>query len=144
VGKTACEFCDIIGGEAPSSVVYADGVVMAFMDIRPVNPGHLLVVPRAHARHLADMPSETGAHMFRVGMRSAAAVRRSGVRCDGVDLFLADGEAAGQEVFHVHLHVIPRYWGDGFGFRFGPGYDKLPGRAELDDVAAGIRAAVED
>jgi histidine triad (HIT) family protein len=114
------------------------------MDIRPVNAGHLLVVPRAHACHLADMDSETGGHLFRVGMRLATAVRRSGVHCEGVDIFLADGEAAGQEVFHVHLHVIPRYWGDGFGFRFGPGYGKLPGRAELDDVAAGIRAAVED
>jgi histidine triad (HIT) family protein len=113
------------------------------MDIRPVNPGHLLVVPRAHARHLADLPVETGAHLFRVGMKLSAAVRRSGVRCDGVDLFLADGEAAGQEIFHVHLHVIPRYWGDGFGFQFGPGYHKLPARSELDDVAADIRVAVE-
>jgi histidine triad (HIT) family protein len=144
VSKTACVFCDIVRGEAPASVVYSDDVVTAFMDIRPVNSGHLLVVPRSHARHLAGMDSETGGHLFRVGMRLAAAVRRSGVRCEGVDLFLADGEAAGQEVFHLHLHVIPRYWGDGFGFRFGPGYHKLPGRAELDDVAAGIRAAVED
>ena len=144
MSKTACVFCDIVKGDAPSSVVYSDDTVMAFMDIRPVNAGHLLVVPRAHARYLADMQLETGGQLFRVGMRLAAAVRRSGVRCEGVDLFLADGEAAGQEVFHVHLHVIPRYWGDGFGFRFGPGYDKLPGRAELDDVAAGIRAAFED
>jgi histidine triad (HIT) family protein len=144
VSKTACVFCDIVRGEAPGSLVYSDHVVIAFMDIRPVNPGHLLVVPRAHARHLADMHLDTGAHLFCVGMRLAAALRRSGVRCEGVDLFLADGEAAGQEVFHVHLHVIPRYWSDGFGFRFGPGYDKLPARAELNDVAAGIRAAVED
>ena len=141
---SGCAFCDIVNGKAPSSVVYSDDVVMAFMDIRPVNAGHLLVVPRGHARHLADMPLDTGARLFRVGMRLAAAVRRSGVPCEGVDLFLADGEAAGQEVFHVHLHVIPRFWGDGFGFRFGPGYGKLPGRAELDDVATGIRAAIED
>jgi histidine triad (HIT) family protein len=144
VVETACIFCDIVKGDAPSSVVYSDDVAMAFMDIRPVNAGHLLVVPRAHARHLAGMDPDAGAHLFRVGMRMAAAVRRSGVRCDGVNLFLADGEAAGQEVFHVHLHVIPRFWGDGFGFRFGPGYDELPRRGELDDVAAGIRAALED
>ena len=67
-------------------------------------------------------------------------MRQSGVRCEGVDLFLADGEAAGQEVFHVHWHIIPRYSGDGFGFRFGPEYENLPPRAELDRVASSIRA----
>ncbi len=144
MGRTACVFCDIVRGDAPCSVVYADEVVTAFMDIRPVNSGHLLVVPKVHARSLADIDSGTGGHLFRVGMRMAAALRRSAVPCDGIDLFLADGQAAGQEVFHVHLHVIPRYWGDGFGFRFGPGYGTLPARAELDDLAAGIHAAVED
>ena len=76
-------------------------------------------------------------------MRLADALRRSGVRCEGVNLFLADGEAAGQEVFHVHLHVIPRFPGDGFGFRFAPGYFQLPGRDALDQVASAIRHVLE-
>jgi diadenosine tetraphosphate (Ap4A) HIT family hydrolase len=93
---------------------------MSFMDIQPVNPGHLLVAPRVHAPSLARMDPEVGGWLFRVGMELAQAVRRSGIRCEGVNLFLADGAAAGQEVFHVHLHVIPRFSADGFGFQFGP------------------------
>jgi len=76
-----------------------------------------------------------------VGHRLAAAVRECGVRCEGVNLFLADGAAAMQEVFHVHLHVIPRYAGDGFGLRFGPNYKNLPPRDELDGIATRVREA---
>jgi histidine triad (HIT) family protein len=114
------------------------------MDIRPVNPGHLLVVPRAHAAHLADLDAEVGGRLFQVGMKLAAAVRRCGVACEGVNLFLADGEAAGQEVPHVHLHIVPRFRGDGFGFRFGPSYFHMPDRATLEEVAGAIRQALED
>jgi histidine triad (HIT) family protein len=136
-------FCDIVRGKAPASVVYADDQIVAFMDIQPVNPGHLLVVPRIHAAYLADLDEGTGGHMFQVAMILADAVRRSGVPSEGVNLFLADGRAAGQEVFHVHLHVIPRFEGDGFAFRFGPDYFRRPGRAALDEIAAGIRRALE-
>ncbi len=138
-----CIFCQIVAGRAPASVVYRDEVCVAFMDIQPVNPGHLLVVPLAHAADLAALAVETGAQLMRVAQRLAAAVRQSGVRCEGVDLLLADGAAAGQEVFHVHLHVIPRFSGDGFGFRFGPDYGNPPPRAELERVAASIRAGAE-
>jgi histidine triad (HIT) family protein len=143
VSLDPCVFCDIIEGLAPASVVYADGRVMAFMDIQPVNAGHLLVVPRVHAACLADLDDDAGGHLFQVGTRLAGAVQRSGVRCEGVNLFLADGEAAGQEVFHVHLHVIPRFPRDGFGFRFAPGYFRLPGRDALDRTASAIRHALE-
>ena len=135
----ACVFCEILEGNTPASVVYADEQVMAFMDMQPVNPGHLLVIPRIHATNLASMEPETGGKLFRVGMDLAGALQGSGMRCEGVNLFLADGAAAGQEVFHVHLHVIPRFTGDGFGFRFGPDYDRLPARAQLDKDAAAIR-----
>lgn len=134
-----CIFCAIIAGTAPGSLVYRDAVCVAFMDIQPVNPGHLLVVPLAHAADLAALEPETGAQLMRVAQRLAAAVRESGVRCEGVDLLLADGAAAGQEVFHVHLHVIPRYVGDGFGFHFGPEYHHRPARTELERVAAHVR-----
>ena len=136
----ACIFCQIIAGSAPASLVYRDALCLAFMDIQPVNAGHLLVVPVAHAADLAALDVETGAQLMRVAQRLAAAVRQSGVRCEGVDLLMADGAAAGQEVFHAHLHVIPRYPGDGFGFRFGPEYHNPPPRAELDRVAAEVRS----
>ncbi len=142
MAETSCVFCTIIRGEAPASMVYADDRVVAFMDIQPVNPGHLLVVPRAHAAHLADLEPETGGHLFQMGMKLAAALRRSRVRCEGVNLFLADGAAAGQRVFHVHLHVLPRFHGDGFGFHFSPDYFRRPNRAALDDVAESIRQAI--
>lgn len=142
MSSTLCIFCDIIDGRAPASIVYADERVIAFMDTQPVNPGHLLIVPRTHAAGLSYLDPELGAYLFRVGMRMAAALRRSTVRCEGTNFSLADGEAAGQDIFHVHLHVLPRFEGDGFGFRFNPAYFRRPDRTTLDEIAAGIRLAL--
>ena len=133
-----CVFCDIVAGRGPASVVHSDETVLAFLDIRPLTTGHLLVIPRAHAAYLADLDPAVGGHMFGVAQRMAAALRRSGLPCQGVNLFLADGEAAFQEVFHVHLHVIPRNPGDGFRIR---AKWRRPARAELDSVAGRVRAA---
>ena len=137
-----CIFCAIVAGRAPASIVYRDETCAAFMDIQPVNPGHVLVVPNRHAASLADLDAETGMRMFGIGQQVAAALRASGLRCEGVNLFLADGEAAGQEVFHLHLHVIPRYRGDGFGLRFGPANRTRPPRPELDRIAGQIGDAL--
>jgi diadenosine tetraphosphate (Ap4A) HIT family hydrolase len=143
MAELPCVFCDIIRGQAPASVVCADERAMAFVDIRPVNLGHLLVVPRVHASQLAELDPVVGSHLFRVGMLLAGALRRSGVRCEGVNLYLADGAAAGQEISHVHLHVVPRFRGDGFGLRRGPENFQRPERAVLEEVAADVRAALE-
>lgn len=138
-----CTFCDIVRRISPASFVYADDVCSAFMDIRPVNTDHVLVIPNQHASSLAELPSSTGAAMFTIAQRIAQALRESGVPCDGVNLFLADGEAALQEVFHVHLHVIPRYWGDGFRLVFPADYADLPQRYELDQTAAAIISVLQ-
>ena len=138
-----CIFCKILRGELEVSLIYRDEVCAAFMDIQPVNPGHLLIVPNRHAAYLADLKEEEGAQIFRVAQRLAAALRQSGVKSEGVNLFLADGEAAMQEVFHVHLHVFPRYDGDGFGLKFPPRYFQKPERKELNEVAEKIRDALE-
>ena len=130
-----CIFCNILAGSAPASFVYRGDSVAAFMDIQPITPGHLLVVPLAHAASLAELDPEAGAQLFRAGQLLAGALRQSGLRCEGVNFFLADGAAAGQDVWHVHLHVIPRFKGDGFGFRLPPGYDTIrPDRASLDEM----------
>jgi len=100
---TDCLFCRLVGGQAEVSVVYEDERTATFMDIQPVVRGHMLVVPRRHAAYLADLGVEDGAQLFRVGQLAAAALRASDLRCEGVSFFLADGEAAGQDVFHVHL-----------------------------------------
>lgn len=140
---TSCIFCKIVNGNASSSKVYEDDLCLAFMDIQPVNPGHVLVVPKLHFVDISDLPAETGAHLFQITQRITLSLPKTGVESEGVDLFLAHGEAAGQEIFHVHLHVIPRYEGDGFGFRFGPNYSNLPERSELDEIATQIKHEME-
>src|SRR3712207_5444584 len=111
------------------------------MDLRPVNPGHVLVVPRRHAGSLAELEADDGAAMMRTAQRVAAAQRASGLRCEGVNLWLADGEAAGQDVFHVHLHVVPRHRDDGLRLTFGPEYGARP-RDELAEAARRIGEAL--
>jgi histidine triad (HIT) family protein len=129
-------FCEILAGREEASVVYEDEHVIAFMDVEPATDGHVLVVPRAHAAALEDLDEELGARVFRVGHRLARALRRSTLPCAGVNMFLADGEAAFQEVFHVHLHVFPRTAGDGFTV---DARWRRRDRAELDAAAAQVR-----
>ena len=137
--EQTCIFCEILAGKAPASFVYRDERVAAFMDIRPVNAGHVLVIPLRHAAFLSELEAEAGAQMFRTGQRVAAALRKSGVKCEGVNFFLADGRAAGQEVWHVHLHVFPRYAGDNHHLRFSPDYFKPVSREEIETTAEKIR-----
>jgi len=134
-----CLFCRILAGDVPGTFVYRDEHCAAFMDIQPVNAGHLLVVPTRHAADLSELDTPTAGLLMQVAQRLAGRLRASGLPCQGVNLFLADGEAAMQEVFHVHLHVFPRFAGDGFGLRFGPHYRERPERSELERVAALLR-----
>jgi histidine triad (HIT) family protein len=87
-----CIFCDILAGELPASVVYEDDVVIAIMDIGPVNPGHVMIIPKKHVPLIAHMDEETGAHLFRITMRMEQAIRRSGVRVP--DLFIAGADTS--------------------------------------------------
>lgn len=134
-----CIFCNIVNRDAPSSIVYSDDKVLAFMDNQPINPGHVLVIPKVHASQLSELNENTGGEIFKVAMRVSRGLRRSDLKCEGINLLLADGEAACQEVFHVHLHVIPRFRGDGFGVRFGPHYGLRPDKEELDRIALSIK-----
>jgi len=134
-----CVFCAIVERRAEASFVYEDDAVMAFLDVQPVTDGHVLVIPQEHLPHLADVPRELLAHMVGVAQAVAAALRRTSVACEGVNVFLADGEAAGQEVLHTHLHVFPRSVDD--GFRIEADWRVRP-RSELDDVAAALRQAL--
>lgn len=140
ISVPGCPFCDIVAGRLPASAVYSDDLIEAFLDIRPITTGHLLVVPRSHAGGLADLPERAGRAMFTAALRMAAALRGSKVPCDGINFFLADGTIAGQEVEHVHLHVVPRFAGD--GFRLSANF-LSPGRADLDATAELIRGALD-
>ncbi|MET7772357.1 HIT family protein [Nocardia sp. NPDC005366] len=115
----ACVFCRIVAGEAPSTKVYEDDTLCAFLDIRPIAKGHTLVIPKQHAAELGDLDADLGAEIFRTGHRLALAMRGSTLSADGANLVLNDGKAAFQTVAHVHLHVIPRRHGDLFGFAKG-------------------------
>ena len=136
-----CVFCDLVAGEGEASVVYEDERVLGFMDLHPVNPGHVLLVPKEHATSMAEGDEETGAHVFTTAMRMQQAIRASGIRCEGINVFVADGEAAFQDVFHFHLHVIPRFDGDPFTIH--ADWREAP-RADLDRVAADIRTSYEE
>jgi diadenosine tetraphosphate (Ap4A) HIT family hydrolase len=121
--------------------VYQDQLVVAFMDIQPITRGHLLVVPRKHAVLMHEVDNLSAAQTWQVVSRMAEALRLSGLPCEGVNVFVADGEAAFQDVPHFHVHVIPRFSGDGFSLEFPPGYGEPVGRPELEAVAATIRGA---
>lgn len=97
--ESDCLFCSMVYGELVYSLVYETESTLALMDIQPVNPGHVLVMPKNHAVYLADLAPAVGSEIFQVAMRVASGLRQSGVRCEGVNLFLTDGEAAGQKCF---------------------------------------------
>jgi histidine triad (HIT) family protein len=136
---TLCIFCEILSGKSPADFIDRDDFCAAFMDIHPVNPGHVLVIPLDHSELLAEVDPATLGHMFRMAQRVDSALRASGLKCEGVNLFLADGRPAGQEVLHVHLHVIPRFRGDGHHLRFSPQYFTLPSSEKLRQTAEMIR-----
>jgi len=114
-----CIFCKIISGEEKCHAVYRDAMVMAFMDISPITPGHMLIVPIEHATGLTDLHSYVGTQMFQQAQILSEAVKKHS-EVKGVNFYLADGAAAGQEVMHIHMHIIPRYENDGFRMKVPP------------------------
>lgn len=138
--KTDCIFCGIIEGIGDASIVFRDDLVTAFMDISPIVEGHTLVIPNYHTAGLDDLDSEYGSRMMSIATRIANAMPASGLRCEGSNLFLANGAIAGQTVFHAHMHVIPRYVGDPFKIQietFGRG---TPTRDQLHAQAGSLAA----
>ncbi len=107
-----CIFCKIIAGELPSSKVYEDEHVVAFLDIHPVAPGHTLVVPKTHCDDLIGCDPTAAAHMIQAAQKVASAVVKA-TGAEGFNLGVNNGRAAGQVIFHLHMHVIPRYSQDG-------------------------------
>ncbi len=130
-----CVFCEIVAGGERAVKVYEDDVCVAMMDVAPVNRGHMLVVPKRHYDTVFEMPFEEAAHVFGVACLMAKAVKEA-VGAEGVNILQNNGRAAWQYIFHVHVHVIPRWIGDGIE-AYWPAersnYD------ELEKVAAKIR-----
>ena len=141
--STHCTFCDLIQGAAEVSVCHEDADSIAFMDIQPVNAGHVLVVPRAHYNSLLDVPPEIGAHLFQVTMRLAGAIRRVTGNSD-MNIVVNSGAAAGQDEPHYHVHIIPRRVGDGFDINLPFDGSAMPDRTLLDAMAVQLIAAMRD
>lgn len=110
-----CIFCKIIKGEIPSAKVFENEHVLAFLDISQLTKGHTLVIPKIHTENIFDMDAETARNLFEVVPTISNAIKAD-LNPEGINLLANNGETAGQEVFHFHLHLIPRYGiGDGFG-----------------------------
>lgn len=138
-----CIFCELIHGGGEVSICYEDSQALAFMDIQPVNPGHVLVVPRKHYESLVDMPADLIKHLFEVSTRLAPIVRRL-AGADGLNVIVNSGASAGQDVFHYHVHVIPRRADDGFEVPLPFAGSTPPDRTLLDAMAARIITELRD
>jgi len=108
--NASCIFCRIVQKEAPTSIIYEDEKTIAFLDIRPLNEGHTLVIPREHYETVYDIPDYLIAQIHRIVKRTAVAVKNA-TKADGITIIQQNGHAAGQEVLHLHVHVVPRYEG---------------------------------
>ncbi|HEX8856712.1 MAG TPA: HIT family protein [Thermoleophilaceae bacterium] len=131
-----CIFCKILEGELPSARIYEDEHTIAFLDINPWTRGHSLVVPRNHSRDLLDASDEDLAHVIAASKRVAGLLRDK-LSADGINLLNSCGEAAWQTVFHLHMHVIPRYVDDPLRL---PGRPQQTDPEELAELAEEIRA----
>lgn len=130
---TDCIFCGIAEKRMPASTVYEDEDIIAFMDISPVAEGHTLVIPKRHSELVHQMDARVAGKLMEAAKIIAQAIRKSGIQCDGINFMVSDGEAAGQEVRHVHMHLIPRYMGDGLGRAF---QNKPVSRPTIENIEA--------
>lgn len=133
-----CVFCRIVRGEIPATLVHQDELTIAFMDIGSVNPGHMLVAAKPHVENIQGMDERLAAAMFCMAARVARAADEV-LHPQGISVYQANGKAAGQTVFHAHIHVLPRWENDGMEFTWPV---KNPPREELEQVAAQLRAAL--
>ena len=132
-----CLFCKIARKELPAETVYEDDATIAFLDIKPVNPGHVLVVPKAHYPDFASTPAGTLADVIAAAQRVALGMRRA-LGAPGFNIAVNNGAVAGQVVPHVHVHVMPRREGDGYELWHGAPYQE----GEMADVGQKLRQAL--
>ena len=110
MNEDSCIFCRIAQKQVPASRVYEDEKVMAFLDIRPLNEGHTLVIPKAHCENIFDVPQELNAYIHGITKQVAIAVKKA-TNADGISIIQQNGKAATQDIPHLHVHIIPRYEG---------------------------------
>jgi histidine triad (HIT) family protein len=133
---STCVFCRIVAKEIPATLVHEDEHTLAFMDIGQVNPGHVLVAVKKHADNIFALEDAQAGAVFRAAARVARAIRGA-FEPQGLSVYQANGAAAGQTVFHLHIHLVPRYEGDGMALTWPV---KNPPREKLVEYAEKIRA----
>ena len=138
-----CIFCELIHGGGEVSICYEDSQAMAFMDIQPVNAGHVLVVPREHYERIEDVPREVGMHLYHVSTQLIPIIQHVTGLHD-MNIVVNSGAAAGQDVFHFHVHLIPRRAGDGFDIPLPFSGSEMPDRTRLAALAARIVTTFRD
>ena len=126
----ACIFCKIANGEIPAKTLYEDEQFRVILDLGPATKGHALILPKNHFANLYELPEETAADVMKLAKKMAAQMTEK-LSCDGFNLVQNNGEVAGQTVFHYHLHLIPRYKGDGQKIGWKPG---SPSAEELEEI----------
>jgi histidine triad (HIT) family protein len=133
-----CIFCRIVARQIPATVVYEDEHTLAFMDLGQVNPGHVLVAVKKHAENLYALDDTQAGAVLRAAAQVARAIRDA-FAPQGLSVYQANGKAAGQTVFHYHVHLVPRHDGDGMALSWPV---KNPPREQLEAHAAKIRASL--
>lgn len=123
-------------------LVYRDEICVAFLDLNPLNDGHVLVVPKVAIERLTDLESEIAAQLFRVAQKILSAIKMADSNCEGANIFLSDGKIAGQDVPHVHLHVVPRNARDGIRISFGKSVQRAE-REQLNQIAKNIASKIQ-
>jgi histidine triad (HIT) family protein len=131
----SCIFCKIVRKHAPASIIYEDETVIVFLDIRPLNIGHTLVIPKKHYVDIFDIPENQLSQVHKVAKQVSLAVKKA-TNADGISIIQQNGKVAGQDIFHLHVHVVPRFEGQKL-----PSFSELKEveRAKLDEVAKRIR-----
>ncbi|NLP17149.1 MAG: HIT domain-containing protein [Clostridiales bacterium] len=125
-----CIFCKIISGDIPSSVLYEDEDFKVIMDISPASRGHAIILTKKHFENLYEIDDEVAKKVLVVAKKVAKAMKKE-LNCDGLNLLQNNGEDAGQSVFHIHFHLIPRYKGDSVKLKWVPGEYKNGEAMEL-------------
>jgi histidine triad (HIT) family protein len=138
-----CVFCRIIGGDEMVSVIYEDESVLAFLDIQPLHPGHVIVAPKAHHKNLFYVPEDLAAQTFATARRILPGLRKA-TECRAVNLFSPNGADGGQDVFHFHLHLIPVPHGAPFPLQLPDPGAAVPTRSQLDVMAARVSQCIHE
>ena len=125
-----CIFCKIAKGEIPSATVYEDDDFRVIMDISPASEGHMIILPKEHAANVYELSDATASKIYVLAKKLATALKDA-LDCDGINILQNNGEAAGQTVSHLHMHIIPRYYSDDISIRWNQGKSDTDSLAEL-------------